>query len=228
MEGRRCRGERGQATFTLIFVLIIVAAAVFLLYRTESNAAAINGEATSIANTGRGINSDTDAVLQLTKTNRLATSILHSAQPLQGQLGQIVGLAQAIDGSATSINSSAGTINGTAHAIDASASSINGSAGSINGSANAISGDANSINSSAGAINNTAKGINATAASILTQASQIRHGVLMINTNLDVTIGLAQQILGDAGNIVNEASGALTQAACINKELNGGNRPPCR
>jgi len=196
--GRR-RDETGQSTSSgllLIVVLIVVLIAVVLLQRTASTAESINSKAANISKTGRGINDNTDSILQLTHTNQLGTSILHSAQPLTGQLAQVVNLANSIEGLATSINGSASTINGTAHTI-----------------------------------NSTAGGINSTASSILTVANSIKQGVAMINQNLDITIGVAQQIKGDTGAIVGGSGSGLTQAlhlaGCINRELGGSAGSNC-
>lgn len=190
-------GQASSSALLLIVVLVVVVIAVVLLQRTASTAEAINKKAATIAETGRGINSNTDSILQLTRTNQLGTSILNSATPLAGQLGQVVNLAD----------------------------SINGLGSSINGTAQAINGTATAINGSAGAINSTANGINSTAASILSVANSIKSGVAIINSNLDTTIGVAQQIKGDTGAIVGNSSGGLTRAlhlaACINKELLG-------
>lgn len=220
------RGGGIPATFTLVAVAVLVALTIWLLFRTESNAADINGEAATIATTGRGINSNADAVLQLTHTNALAKSILATATPLHGELAHIVDLAGSVNTTAKSINASAGTINGDASSISGSASTISGTANTINGDAAAINSDAGSIAGSATAINSTAHGINSTAASILSVAQEINHGVNLINSNLDVTIGLAQQILGDAGNIVAEGGLANHEASCIDKALNH-NSSPC-
>jgi uncharacterized protein YoxC len=197
--GRR-HDETGQASSSvllLIVVLIVLVIAVFFLQRTASTAEAINRKATTIAKTGRGINDNTDSILQLTKTNTLGSSILNSAKPLQGQLAQVVNLANSINGLATSIN---------------------GSAGSINTSAK-------TINSTAGAINGTAGGINSTAGSILSVANSIKTGVGLINTNADTTIAVAAQIKGDTGAIVGGSGSGLTlalrQAGCINHDLGG-------
>jgi methyl-accepting chemotaxis protein len=124
--------ERGQATFTLIIVIAVVAVAVILLHRTASLADRINNKAGNIARVGGGINSSTRAVLELNKTNDLAGSILGTAQPLQGKLDSIVGLARDIDGLASSINTSASQINGTAKGINNTASTILNTARSIN------------------------------------------------------------------------------------------------
>jgi uncharacterized protein YoxC len=129
---RPATDQRGQATFTLIIVVVVVAIAVVLLYRTAWTANSINNKAESIANTAGGINQSTQAVLKLGTTNQLASSILNTAKPLEGQLNQIIGLAQSIDGLATSINGTAGTINNTAKGINSSAASILGTARSIN------------------------------------------------------------------------------------------------
>lgn len=126
------RGERGQAALSLVAVLVAVVAAVILLQRTASLAERINAKAENIAKTGRGINTATDAVLQLDQTNSLAGSILNTAQPLEGKLSEIVRLAQSIDGLAGSINGTAGDINSTAKGINGEVSQILTTAQSIN------------------------------------------------------------------------------------------------
>jgi len=128
----RQTGERGQATFSLLIVILIVAVAVILLQRTAWHAEHINDKAGVIAQSGGGINTATQAVLKLGRTNELASSILETAKPLEGELDEIVRLAKSIDGLATSINNSAGTINGTAKGINGTASTILGTARSIN------------------------------------------------------------------------------------------------
>jgi uncharacterized protein YoxC len=205
--------ERGQATFSLIVVLVVVVAAALLLQRTASTAESIDAKAENIAQTGRGINTATDAVLQLDVTNQRAGSILASAQPLEGQLNEVVRLAESIDGLASTINGSAQSINGTA-------GSINGLAGSINGTAGSINGLAGSINGTAGRINGLAGGINGDAGSILDLARDIDNGVALINRNLDTTIGLAQNIQADTSTIVGQAQRADVLAAEIDEAVN--------
>jgi methyl-accepting chemotaxis protein len=126
------RDERGQATFSLLIVVIVVAIAVVLLQRTAQTAVHINDKAGVIAKTGGGINTATAAVLKLGRTNELAGSILETAKPLEGKLNEVIRLAKSIDGLATSINASATTINGTAKGINGTASTILGTARSIN------------------------------------------------------------------------------------------------
>jgi methyl-accepting chemotaxis protein len=191
--------ERGQATFSLIVVLVVVVAAALLLQRTASTAESIDAKAENIAQTGRGINTATDAVLQLDVTNQRAGSILASAQPLEGQLSEVVRLAQSIDGLASTINGSAQSINGTAGSINGLAGSINGTAGRINGLAGGINGDAGSI---------------------LDLARDIDNGVALINRNLDTTIALAQNIQADTSTIVGQAQRADVLAAEIDEAVN--------
>ena len=129
---RRRRTELGQATFSLLIVVAVVAAGVILLQRTAWHAERIDDKAAVIAQSGGGINTATQAVLKLGRTNELAGSILESAEPLEDKLDEIVRLAQSIDGLATSIDGSASTINGTARGINGTAGTILGTARSIN------------------------------------------------------------------------------------------------
>ena len=125
-------GERGQATFSLLIVVAVVAAAVILLQRTAWHAEHINDKAGVIATTGGGINTATQAVLKLGRTNELAGSILETAKPLESKLDEIVRLAKSIDGLATTINGSAESINGTARGINGTAGTILNTARNIN------------------------------------------------------------------------------------------------
>lgn len=210
----RPSGDSGAtALLGLIVTLVVVLLAAALLQRTASLASSINDKAKTIALTGRGINQSTDSIMQLNRTNQLAESILGSAKPLEGKLGEIVTLAKDINGQAGSINGSAKSINGSAVSINDTAGSINGTAGGINGSAGAING-------SAGAINGTAGGINKEAAGILTTAQSLNRGVFLINAALDETIVIAGQIRGDTGNIVDQAKIATVQSFKICQGVN--------
>ena len=127
--------ERGQATFTLVLVVVVVAIAVVLLYRTAWTADSINKKAGTIAKTAGGINTSTQAVLKLGRTNQLASSILDTAKPLQGQLDQVIGLAHSIDGLATSINDGVAQINTNLDTTLALAAKIKADTGNILGQA---------------------------------------------------------------------------------------------
>ncbi len=125
------RSEKGQATFSVVLVIIAVLLAAVLVNRVAWTADAINKKAGNIAKTAAPINVATDAVLNLDKTNQLAGSILNTAKPLEGKLAEIVRLAQSVDRLAISINGSAADIDGTAKGINADASTIIATARSI-------------------------------------------------------------------------------------------------
>lgn len=126
------RDERGQGAVVLVVVIAVVVAAVIMLIRTNQLASNIHSKTGAIAETGRGINTATDAILQLKTTNELGKSILATSQPLTGQLATVVNLAKSIDGTATSINNTAVTVNGTAKGINTTAGRILGTAQRIN------------------------------------------------------------------------------------------------
>ncbi len=243
------RGFTFTSVIVLVIVVAVVGVAAVLLARTVQEAQAINAKAQNIATTGRGINQATDSVVQLNRTNKLAESILDSARPLDTQLGRIVSTATGIDNRASSINSKAGSINSTAGSINDSAGTINTSAGEINGAAGEINSSAGSINSTAGAINtsagsidtsagaindsagsidtsageinDSAVGIDSVAGSIIDTARKVDRDVELINTNLDVTLDIVNQVKGDTGNILGQAGDANQTAACIDRKLFG-------
>ena len=169
-----------QWLFGLLGVIICIVAVVFLLARVLIAANSINDKAGDIKKLGGTINESTAAVLELTKTNDLASKILQDAQPLAGQLNTTIATAQSISGLASSISGNAGSIDNTASAIlgtaqsidrsavsiDNSAASINARVGDINGKLNTVLGQAGSINNSAGAIVGTAGKIAQDAAAI--------------------------------------------------------------
>lgn len=156
------RDERGQATaatFSVVLVVVVVVLAALLVFRIAQLAVAINDKAGDISKTAVPINRATDAVTNIPETNRLASSILTSAKPLEGELAQIINLAKDVDRLAASINNTASTIDDTASAIDATAAGILPVARAINADviqinrnlditirlAGAIDGDTNSI-----------------------------------------------------------------------------------
>ncbi|MGH3613579.1 MAG: hypothetical protein ACRDRK_13490 [Pseudonocardia sp.] len=190
-----------------------VGVAAALLARTLVVAQNISDKAATIATTGRGINTATDSIIQLNRTNEAASSILESARPLEASLTTIVGTAGEINTLAGSINGSAGSING-------SAGGINNSAGTINTSAIAINDNAVKILGSATTINGVASGINGKAAEILDVAQRIDVDAKNINTELDETIGIAKDIKGDTAAILREAIEARETSSCIAEKLN--------
>jgi hypothetical protein len=192
----------------VILVLVALGGAAFLLNRIASQADAIAGNAGDT----QTIANKTDAVQMMDRTNELAEAILRSAQPMDGELGTTVDLAQGIDGKVQVINGSAKTINTSADVIYANAKSIENHASNVLDSAKSIQG-------SAGVINTTAANINTEAAAILDVANRINVDVKRINLNLDVTLPIAGQIRADTDNINFEAVLAHKEAACIDREV---------
>lgn len=142
--------EAGLTTAIAVTVLAVVLGATTvaggLLYRTMHEAQSINDKAADIAATGRGINTATDAVLQLHRTDDIAGSILDTAAPLEDQLAQVVALAEEIDGLAASIDQNATAINSTAGTINDTAGGINSEAVAILDVARRIDVDVEQIN----------------------------------------------------------------------------------
>ncbi|HYZ08395.1 MAG TPA: hypothetical protein VE709_07355 [Pseudonocardiaceae bacterium] len=220
----RDRGSSGGlfwlvSVVILVVVVLAVGLAAALLARTLAVASSINDKAAVIATTGMGINTATDSVIQLNRTNKTAESILTSAQPLEASLTTIVGFAGQINSLAASINDSAGSVNGTAGEINNSAGAINNSARTINASATAINQAVGPINRSVMSITRTASGINGQAAAILDVAQRIDVDAQSINNNLDETIGIAEAIEGDTSEIVREAVAARQTSGCIAEKL---------
>jgi methyl-accepting chemotaxis protein len=235
----RPAGGRGGVQGVNLIILVLVAASVViaagLLAKTVNTARSIDGKAKSISSSGGTINESTDAIAQLVQTNKIARSILKTASPLDGVLTKIVNTAAAInsdarsiDGLATSITSTAGTINTTASGIGGSATSINSVATEINTTAGTIDDVAGQINRVAGQINSTAKAINTTVgpgAGILGIARIIDNDADQIITTLNKTLGIAQSIKVDSGNILVVSDRILDTAGCIDNKLPGPNKP---
>lgn len=141
----RSRGSGGAGLFNVVSVVILVVGvlvigiAAALLARTLAAAQSIDKKAQTIAANSGKIDVATNSVIELNRTNELASSILSSAKPLQGQLEtadatarDIAGLAKSINTTAGTIKATAGTVSGTATTIDNSAKSIDKSVGTIN------------------------------------------------------------------------------------------------
>lgn len=224
-------GQAGNAAVSNLVTIAIVAVSlvtlVTLLQRTTETANSIDAKAKRIARTGQGINTATDSVIQLNRTNETAASILTTAEPLQGKLDQIVKVAQSIDGHAGSILGTAKTINGTGATVNGTAGAINKTAKDINTTAGAIHATAQAIDGTAGKINGTAKDINAQAAAILDVAKRINSDVAAINQSIDTTLGIVEGVKSDTGNILVQAQTADHVAKCIDQRLGAGNASAC-
>lgn len=174
---RLANGEHGQAAFSVVVVIVVVALAAVLVNRVAWTASAINAKAGRIAKTAVPINEATDAVLNLDRTNQLAGSILETAKPLSGQLGEIVRLAQAVDRLAISINGSATDIDGTAKGINSNASGILGTARSIDRGVQQI---IRNLNETLGIVGN----VKGDSGNILAQAVQAHDSAACIDRSL--------------------------------------------
>ncbi len=149
---RPVRDERGQGVAVLIVVLLVVLVTVGFLTRTLLLGLSINDKAEKIARTGRGINTATDAILQLDRTEGFGRTIHESTEPLEGKSNIIVGQAASIDNTASSINSSAESIN-------SSVSGIGSAVASVQSLARLAEGDARNININVRTVIETANAI---------------------------------------------------------------------
>jgi methyl-accepting chemotaxis protein len=218
------------AVVNVVAIAVVVVATLMsfaLLARTTSAANRIEVKAQRIAKTGQGINTATDSVIQLNRTNETAASILTTATPLEPKLAEIVRLAVSVNGLATSIDGTAKTSNGTGGKINGTAGTINKTAKEINATAGAIQASAVSIDGTAGTINKTAKDINAQAAAILDVGKRIDADVASINKLIDSTLGIVTAVKGDTGNILLQANDADRLAKCINDRIPPGNANAC-
>lgn len=137
---KRTTQDSGQATITIIAVLIAVGAVSFLLLLTMNAAVSINAKATNVKADALIINDSGDSIPALQETNKIAESILVTAEPLAGRARTIEGLAINIDKNAKGIDQTAATIVETALGINAEAVDILNTARSIDAGAKTITG----------------------------------------------------------------------------------------
>lgn len=151
---RPVRDERGQGVVVLVVVAVVVLITVALLTRTLVLGLSINDKAEKIAATGRGINTATDAIMQLDQTTGLGQSIKTSTEPLQGKSDIIVAQAASIDNTASSISQSAESINSSVEGIGSAVSSIQSLARLVDRDARNININVRTVIETADAINN--------------------------------------------------------------------------
>ncbi len=183
------RDEQGQAaTFSVVLVVVTVLLAAVLVWQISDLASRINRKAGKIQQTAVPINRATDAVTNVPETNRLASSILTSAKPLEGELADIIRLAKDIDRLAASINGKATSVDGTAKGIDAEAARILPVARQIND-------DVIRINANLDESIPRARAINGDTTNILGLADRADVQAACIDTNL-IRSGLLATIRG--------------------------------
>jgi methyl-accepting chemotaxis protein len=117
---RNREDESGIVGFNLAVVIAFALYAVIQLSRVVLAGSQIDDRVkVIITEIGPGSNvSRLDETQKLNETGRMAEDILAAAQPLSGQLGQVVTAAQSIDGTVSRINTTAGEINQTVRGID--------------------------------------------------------------------------------------------------------------
>ena len=174
------RQESGQATLTIVVVLIGSSRVTVLLLLTMNNAVSINKKASNIRANADIINVSGDSIPFLKNTNELADSILVTASPLEGQVKTIEGLpptstrtlsastatAATIVQTALGINAEAVDILNTARSIDVGAKTITGQLVTTVGVAKDIKRDTGSILTSATSIHRNACGLLAAGTSV--------------------------------------------------------------
>ena len=224
--------RKGSQHLLNFVVLVAVLAATgltgILLARTMRATDRINLKAKAIAKTGQGINSATDSVIQLSRTNETASSILASTTPLAGDLAAMVEQAKALDGLSGSLDASTGAINATvarllatANGMSATADDINASTKKIAASAAEVDGTTKEVAATTGALNATAKGINAHLADLLDAAKKLGVDVVEINKRVDTGLALDRAIRIDTGNLLSQVTLTQRYVACIDRKVGG-------
>lgn len=223
------KGSQHLLSFVVLLAVIGAASVTgILMARTMRAADGINAKTKTIARTGQGINTATDAVIQLSRTNELAASILASTQPLAGDLSAMVEQAKALDGLSGSLAASTGAINSTVARLLATANGMNATAGDINASTRTIAassadvaGVTREVASSTGALNGTAKTINAHLADLLATTKKLDFDVVEINKRVDLGLGLDRAIRIDTGNLLAQVVDTQRYVACIDRKVFG-------
>ena len=222
---RTLRGERGLAPALLVVVIAWALAAVLMLTGTLLSAQRIEGNVGSIVDSTTRIDGELDGIPLAAETSRISADILAAAEPLDGQLDQVIVSARGIDRTARSIFDTAQSINGEVVAINATAGAINGNVRSINATAGSINANVASIRdraagieSTAGAINGNVRSINGHVRSIgasvdsidgrlggtLDETRTIDPGVAGINIRASRTINIVRPIRADFVDILDE------------------------
>ena len=224
--------RKGSQHLLNAVVLLAVLAATgltgLLLARTMRATDRINAKAKVIARTGQGINSATDSVVQLSRTNEFAASILASTQPLAGELATMVDHARALDGLSGSLDASTGAINATVARLLATANGMSGTAADINATTRKIAATSAEVDATTagvaattGSLNTTAKGINASLAGLLDTTKKIGADVVEVNKRLDVGLALDKDLKRDTGNLLAQVARTQRYVACIDRKLGG-------
>jgi methyl-accepting chemotaxis protein len=220
-----------QHVLNLVVLLAVIGATTLtgvLLARTMRATDRINAKTKTIARTGQGINTATDSVIQLSRTNELAGSILASTQPLAGDLAAMVDQAKALDSLSGSLDTNTAAINATVAKLLATANRMSATAGDINASTKKIAatsaevaGTTNEVSKSTGVLNATAKGIHAHLAELLETSRKLGHDVSEINKRVDFGLALDRAIRIDTANLLAQVAQTQRSVACIDRKVMG-------
>ena len=230
--------RKGSSALLNLVVLVAVLGATLLtatlLARTMRATDRINAKAKTIAKTGQGINSATDSVVQLSRTNEFAASILASTQPLAGDLAAMVEQAKALDSLSGSLDASTGAINGTvaqllgtANGMNATATEINATTKKIATASDDVDGTTQQVAGTTAALNTTAKGINASLAGLLDVTRKVEGDVVKVNQRLDTGLALDKALKVDTGNLLTQVGLTRRYAACTDEKLGGPDDGHC-
>jgi uncharacterized protein YoxC len=220
-----------QHVLNVVVLLVVIGATTLtgvLLARTMRATDRINAKTKAIARTGQGINTATDSVIQLSRTNELAGSILASTQPLAGDLAAMVDQAKALDSLSGSLDTNTAAINATVAQLLATANGMSATAGDINASTKKIAamsaevaGTTNEVSKSTGVLNATAKGIHAHLAELLDTTKKLAADVAEINKRVDVGLDLDRAIRLDTANLLAQVAETQRYVACIDRKVLG-------
>ena len=206
----------GLAGVVLVIVIAWALAAVLMLTGTLTNARQINRRVKLVNAQVGPIDNNLASVKLAGRTGRIAKKIDLAAEPLSGELNQVITTAGSINTKVGSILSKAQSINGVVTAINTTAKAINANA-------NAINATAHSINATAHSINATVHSINANALSINATAHSINSNVHSINSHVQAIGGSVASIGGNVASIrarVVAIQGVVGPARATDRSIN--------
>ena len=225
--GRRGSSDNGfgpvYAGVVLVVVVLWALIAVVLLTGILINARQINSRVKQVNAQVDPIKGHTKFIDLAKRTVVLTSEIKAAANPLSGQLAQVVSAAgkidnhvvsilshaQAIGSVVASIGSTVQSIHSNVSGIGSSVSSIGSSVSSINSSVNGIHSDVTSVYGAVGSfapgssISTDVSGIASTLDNVLPVAHSIRDGIIGINNRAVTIIAEVKLIHSDFVNILN-------------------------
>ena len=210
------------AGLVLVIVVLWALIAVVLLTGTLINARQIQARVKQVNTAVDPVKGHTKFIALARKTVVLTAQIKAAANPLSGQLAQVItdaaridshvasilSHAQAIGGVVSTINSTVHSIGSNVSGIGSSVSSISSSVSSINNSVNGIHSDVTSVYGAVGqftagtSISTDVNSISSTLDNVLPVAHSIRSGIIGINNRATTIISEVRLIYGDFQAIV--------------------------